>query len=410
MAQKRIKVLGRFLVGTMLLLALFFLLTTRLSTAVSIGNFTLNAYLTGIAALSAGTLSLATLWMIVVERKNLRTTGKTYPQSLVLGSLSALPLLTYSSVWLVVDTQPKGLQNILVWGAFALALFSLPYWLKEADILLVERVMRATVIAVPIAKIIMFYGDFDFYGSASFALVAVALLAYAVAQTPRRWFDYLAPWLLLFSILLANVRTAAVVAALLMLFLVRHLAVSNGLRVGFAAVIGTVSAGFVWLMIGDRLRPTGDPFLETLFGSENLLTAMGTSGRGEAWSYIINNLPSGINWWGQGAGESSYLADEILGIDHPHNEYLRIFYDFGWVGLGLFLVGSLALFLSIFSRWRRNKSDRALAALLCVMAVALLSVTDNPVIYTFVMFPLAVVISAALATAPSEKAMVANSR
>jgi O-antigen ligase len=163
-------------------------------------------------------------------------------------------------------------------------------------------------------------------------------------------------------------------------------------------------------MIGDRFRATEDPFLGNVLEAENALTALGTSGRGEAWSYIINNLPPGFNWWGQGAGQSSYLADEILGIDHPHNEYLRIFYDFGWAGLGLFLVGTLVLFLSVFSRWRRDKSDIALAASLSIVAVALLSVTDNPVIYIFVMFPLAVVISAALATASSENPKVADSQ
>jgi O-antigen ligase len=88
----------------------------------------------------------------------------------------------------------------------------------------------------------------------------------------------------------------------------------------------------------------------------------------------------------------------LLGIHHPHNEYIRIFFDFGVVGLGLFLLGSLALFVSLIVVHLRNREGITLAAPLMVAAVALTALTDNPIVFAYVMVPVAVVISVALAT------------
>ncbi len=71
---------------------------------------------------------------------------------------------------------------------------------------------------------------------------------------------------------------------------------------------------------------------------------------------------------------------------------------FSAIGLGLFLLGSLALFVSLIMVHLRNREDITLAALLMVAAVALTALTDNPIVFAYVIVPVAVVISAALAT------------
>jgi O-antigen ligase len=109
-------------------------------------------------------------------------------------------------------------------------------------------------------------------------------------------------------------------------------------------------------------------------------------------------LPEGTNWWGQGAGHSSFLVDELLGIHHPHNEYLRIYFDFGWVGFTLFLAGSLAMFIAVLWHWKRSQSGLTLAGMLSIVVVALMAVTDNPIVFIYVMLPIAVLLSAGSAT------------
>lgn len=390
--------IGRFLAGSLVLLAFLWLVTIRIPTAIWFGGFTLNAYLTGIAALIGGLLSLLTLILIASGHPphglGLRDTSR----PLLVASMSSLPLLAYSVISLALNFRIEGFQNALVWAAFSLALFALPLWVHAKDQRVITSTLRVLVLVVPITKIITFYGGVDFYGEASYALVAVVLMAYAVSQKPQRWFDYGAPWLLLVSILLCDVRTAAVVAGLLILFTAHHLPVRPLVKTVISVTAGIAGGVLIWIFVGDRFVNRGDGGLAQFVGEDNPLAGIGTTNRAAAWAFILENLPPGTNWWGQGAGHSSYLADELLAIHHPHNEYLRIFFDFGWAGLLLFLGGSLALFVALVINWRRTRSALALASVLVVPAVALMAVTDNPIVFVYVMVPVAVIIAAGFAT------------
>jgi hypothetical protein len=390
---------GKKLSGSILLLALFWVITIRLPTAIWIGPFSLNAYLTGFVALLAGLLALITLLSLRKLTNGQSSQPKT-PVALVVGATSALPFLGYSIVILALDFRLEGFQNALVWAAFSFVMFSLPLWLTNSHLERISRTLRIVVLVVPATKIIGLYGGFDFYGEASYALVAVILLAYAVAQKPQAWFDYLGPWLLLFSILLCDVRTAAVVAAALMVFSLQHLPLRKLWRVLASLVVAAVAFVLVWLFVGDRISDPGDRGLGPI----------GTTNRAAGWTYLFENLPAGTNWFGQGAGLSSYLIDDLLGIHHPHNEYIRIFFDFGVVGLGLFLLGSLALFVALVVVHRRNKAEITLAAPLMVLAVALTAVTDNPIVFAYVMVPVAVIVSAAFATDKNRVVAVSSTK
>jgi O-antigen ligase len=312
--------------------------------------------------------------------------------------LSALPLLGYSVISLSLNFRIEGFQNALVWATFSLALFALPFWISAKDQKAIASALRIVVLVVPATKIITFTGGFDFYGEGSYALVAVVLLAYAVSQKPPRWFDYAAPWLLLFSILLCNVRMAAFIAGLLILFTAHHLHFRPLVKTLISVGAGIAAGILIWIFVGDRFLNRGDEGLAQFVGEDSPLAGIGTTNRAAAWAFILENLPPGTNWWGQGPGHSSYLADELLGIDHPHNEYLRIFFDFGWAGLVLFLGGSLALFVALIINWRRTQNPLALASVLLVPAVALMAATDNPIIFVYVIFPVAVIIAAAFAS------------
>lgn len=377
---------GTTLSFTLLIIALFWVVTIRVPTAIWFGPFSLNAYLTGTAALVAGMLALVTLTSLRTLPGGPSATATT-PTPLIIGATSALPFLGYSVIILVLDFRLEGFQNALVWAAFSLVLFALPLWLTRFHLERIGQALRIIVLVVPMAKIVMFYGGFDFYGEASYALVAVILLAYAVSQKPRAWFDYLAPWLLLASILLCTVRTASVVAAALMILSLQYLPVRKMWRIIASFTATAVALVLVWVAVGDRILDPGDGGLGPI----------GTTNRAAGWAHLFESLPAGVNWFGQGAGLSSYLIDELLSIHHPHNEYIRIFFDFGIVGLGLFLLGSLALFIALVVVHRRTRAEITLAAPLMVLAVALTAVTDNPIVFAYVMVPVAVIISGAFA-------------
>ena len=87
---------------------------------------------------------------------------------------------------------------------------------------------------------------------------------------------------------------------------------------------------------------------------------------------------------------------------HPHNEYLRLLHDYGGVGLGLWSCAMASLLLPLLrdlllstgSARRRLDSQRVLAmTTLTVLLAACLFL--NPLVYIFVMAPLATVLGIA---------------
>ena len=91
------------------------------------------------------------------------------------------------------------------------------------------------------------------------------------------------------------------------------------------------------------------------------------------------------------------------------NEYLRIFFDFGWVGLTVFLIGSLAMFLGSFMNWRKTKTELALSSVLSIVVVALMAVTDNPIVFIYVMLPVAILVATGLVARENDVSVTGNS-
>ena len=94
---------------------------------------------------------------------------------------------------------------------------------------------------------------------------------------------------------------------------------------------------------------------------------------------------------GLGSSQSALQEFDSETVGHPHNDYLRVWHDGGWIGVA-FLVIALFYWLAVLGRqWYRNArrlSDHPevdLAAFLVLLGVMLSSVTDNGLVYSFVM-------------------------
>jgi O-antigen ligase len=107
-------------------------------------------------------------------------------------------------------------------------------------------------------------------------------------------------------------------------------------------------------------------------------------------------------WIGHGAGSSASLISSLYPVDSPLDEYLRIFHDYGLVGLALFLYAVWKLLRTSWKEWseaKRYGASRArvhLAAFLAVVAVFFPMLTENSLIYLFMMAPLGVFLGASL--------------
>ncbi len=140
-------------------------------------------------------------------------------------------------------------------------------------------------------------------------------------------------------------------------------------------------------------------------------TAISTQGRAQIWVAVFKDaMLSPI--MGHGAGSATDLVTKQFGasIAQPHNDYLRIFHDYGLVGITLWVVFVIYLFSSMRRQYRVAKSSgninrqRNVVAAVSGMVMVLLSMTtDNIIIYPGPMFLEAILLGAALGTGANDK-------
>ena len=236
-------------------------------------------------------------------------------------------------------------------------------------------------------------------GRRSFALEALVLLSavvpYAFDRTSfsARWQPYF-----LFALIAGSLsRTAMVVAAVLLV--IRASFSRVGFRRGRFVFLGALSiaAGTVVVSSVPLLR-------ERFLGGDQAFQFGGLSfssqGRDAIWAVVLegaNRSPI----IGQGPGSVKAEVSRLLpGIGEPHNDFLRVLYDSGWVGLALFVLGLLSLATATARRAFRARTlaDAAphTSALLAICAFVFACTTDNPLVYSFVLAPLAIIVGLSL--------------
>jgi O-antigen ligase/polysaccharide polymerase Wzy-like membrane protein len=127
-----------------------------------------------------------------------------------------------------------------------------------------------------------------------------------------------------------------------------------------------------------------------------------TSGRINLWGATIASARESP-LLGKGLGSSQHLIEGLYqGLGHPHNDYLRVWHDLGVVGL-LLLMTTLASWLWIlFRAWYKAEKRRQaaahleLTALLLLLALMLVMVPDNALIYSFIMGPAGILVGSGL--------------
>ena len=148
-------------------------------------------------------------------------------------------------------------------------------------------------------------------------------------------------------------------------------------------------------------------------------TTISTEGRAEIWLVVYNDaLRSPIV--GLGAGSATDLVTKRFGasIAQPHNDYLRIFHDYGLVGITLWVGFVTSLVLTLRHRYRVAKSQgevthqRAIIAALAGLLMVLFSMsTDNIIIYPGPMFLEAILLGNALGIRrKNERSLITNTR
>jgi O-antigen ligase len=109
-----------------------------------------------------------------------------------------------------------------------------------------------------------------------------------------------------------------------------------------------------------------------------------TGGRSTMWPEFVQEIEK-KPWFGHGANASEAFAGVVNpGVEHPHNDWLRLMYDYGYLGAVLFALTLLVQFLHAFLAARGAQGLTKVLFVCVVSSFVVLSVfmlTDNIVLY-----------------------------
>lgn len=319
------------------------------------------------------------------------------------GSVPAFLLLFLAWAWLHLAARPSvdGLQNLSVYSAFiagacVVSLQATPY--QVSNLLRTYRISAIFIASIFLISLAVgiprpVQGE-PIYGARAFALVCIVLLAIVIPYRGQNWLLRLSPFFIVAAAFISLSRTAAVVGAVLLTFLAVR--IRKGVRWPLALLLSTVVGGGVFWAVTSY-----GPFRER-FLSGDAAAAVGnmkinTSGRSVLWD-VVQKSARDSPWIGQGPGSASKVIFDLYpGVGHPHNEYLRLYHDFGIIGLVLFGMGMLVLVFRVARRAAVTDDEIHWVALAALLGVFSAAITDNVIVYPFVMVPLAVIVGCSLA-------------
>lgn len=290
--------------------------------------------------------------------------------------------------WLLIRPTAEGVQNVAVYLTFALGLAVVADSSSAGSEVRTVPMLRAVGLAATVIAAAAFAAGIEVYGERAYALAAIPILALTIPLRGGSFAARFGPYLILLAIGLSLSRTALFVGVALMVFrVVRAQARDRWWR---TAVIVAASIGALYYAV-TSIPAIRDRFLvgdNASFGGFSL----NTSGRSLFWDRTWRSFLE-HPWFGGGPGSAAELIAARFGtITHPHNDWLRLLHDFGIVGAGLFACGYLTLLWGAWRRARRTDLTIHWSAVIVLLGVAAAAITDNVLVYPFVMVPAAVIV------------------
>jgi O-antigen ligase len=227
-----------------------------------------------------------------------------------------------------------------------------------------------------------------FTSASSFSFYMLALFLYCYAQARKRRSLGFAVLAALFGIQTVLSLTRISWAALILGLAIFEWFYMNGRKRWFVAagiiLLPVVTLyGLVWTFPVLQQRVFQSDQIDSDLPALEQAQSVGLTGRGAVWlaglqSYSEHNL-----LLGQGIGSSDHYFMTLFGTV-AHNEYLRVLYDGGAIGLLLFIFANLSLFYRL-GQTRRNEDPTVRAhsatAVALMLAYLVVAVTDNPLDY-----------------------------
>lgn len=407
-ANARIAQISRRIPALETLAAIFFMTSVDYSTRVNVAGGSLSAVLTIVLPIIFAVTLLINL--IIAETRLDRASRSVFRSGLRSVPMPLVLFAAYAGVWLLLSPTAEAIQNVMCYLMFVLTILLVVTSLRF-DYRSVPRIMgwcavfSATVYLVQ--QLLFTSGDVDRPLISDRAIAMICLIGLAVlVPAHSREVDPFSPsrsfvWpLFILAVLLNSLsRTGLIVALVLLLFFavrVRHSWRKRAVVVSVAIVI----------LSGLAIATYYPPIVSRFTEGDNATVgdiSVNTSGRTELWQITYDSaLRSPI--LGNGPGSAKVVIQKLFaipGTDHPHNDYLRIFNDFGVVGVALFWGGLLFLLVRLWLRARALDEPRHWTAVMALLSVVLVGITDNIIVYQFIMLPVGILIGIALRPDPA---------
>lgn len=109
-----------------------------------------------------------------------------------------------------------------------------------------------------------------------------------------------------------------------------------------------------------------------------------TTGRKALWEIMQDEIDK-APWFGHGANASEeFVKEETVILEHPHNDWLRLLYDYGYFGTSIFALCLLIQLLSLLSLARKSIGNVKIllyAGATSIIIFVLFMFTDNIILY-----------------------------
>lgn len=298
-----------------------------------------------------------------------------------------IPWIILLMGYLVVADAPNALQRtVMMCTPFVVGLAASTVRMSETAMTSINRIIDAFAVAVCVMVIVKtgIYATGalpEITGLAAEAMTAVFLCTIFAARYVRGDRRALVWWLLMAAIpVVALTRTAMLLGLMSLPLSFAPMHLLRRLVIVFAmAAVGLglfyterVQNKMFWSGQGDitDVRKDNPDFRTT--GRTTILDAMEAE---------IERSP----WYGNGANASERFVSELTdGMTHPHNDWLRLIFDYGYFGAGVFGACVLLQVIDIFRRMR-GLQERALTLSYACASSFLIYVgfmfTDNIILY-----------------------------
>jgi O-antigen ligase len=312
-------------------------------------------------------------------------------------------------------------QNLLVYALFVGALLmsateshanpiAPPWYLSHGFM----RAAQISMVFYGVSLLVGGLGTSVWMGARSFSIFAVIAVAWCLACWRYKVFPSAGLCAIGLTVLIALSfsRTATVVA--LLMFPLAQVSPRDPRSWGRVAVWVSAIALVAYLAF-TFVEPVRARFVATGDNAKVGGFQVNTSGRDVIWKAVQDSAAESP-WVGKGPGSAGIAVQKVNETIHPHNDYLRLLHDFGRLGLGIWILGYGGLLIQAWRNWFwAEKYDRVTAhihaaAVLAMLVVAFVMITDNVVVYLFAMAPLGILIGASIGSGSARQKLLRQSR